>query len=172
MATETQNNIILVGFMGTGKTTVGRLLARQLDMTFLDMDQEIEAREGRAISDIFAKEGEPHFRKLERALVRELSGRTGLVIGAGGGIVLNPENVADYARTGLVVCLTATPETILKRVEKESHRPLLEGDEKSKRILQILDARKHLYAAIPHQVDTTTLTPEQVVERIVAMREP
>ena len=162
-------NIILVGFMGTGKTTVGKLLARKLDMEFLDMDRVIEERQQRNISAIFAEEGEQLFRSLERALVHELAARQGLVIAAGGGVVLNADNVADYSRTGLVVCLTAAPEAILKRVSRTSHRPLLEGDEKLKRIREIMEKRQALYAAIPQQVDTTHLAPQAVAEIILRM---
>ena len=161
-----ERNIVLLGFMGTGKTTVGTLLASGLGMAFVDMDKVIEARAGKVISRIFAEDGEPHFRALERALVLELAGQEGLVIACGGGVVLNPDNVSDLGRSGLVVCLSAAPEVILKRVEKESHRPLLEGDERMQRILKILDARRPLYGAIPFQIDTTTLTPQQVVDLI------
>jgi shikimate kinase len=167
----TRRNIILVGFMGTGKTTVGRLLARRFRMTFLDMDDVIEEREGRKISAIFADSGEAYFRKVERDLVQELSQKSELVIGTGGGIVLNPDNITDYSRSGLVVCLHAAPEVILRRVETQSHRPLLEGGEKRRRILDILETRRPLYAAIPHQVDTTALTPEEVAARIAEMYE-
>ena len=162
-------NIILMGFMGTGKTTVGKLLARKLDMEFVDMDRVIEKREARDISSIFAEAGEPFFRSLERALVQELSTRQGLVIAAGGGVALNPANVADYSRSGLVVCLTAAPEVILKRVSKACHRPLLEGDEKSTRIRDLLEKRQALYAAIPQQVDTTRLAPQAVAKVILHM---
>ena len=162
-------NITLIGFMGTGKTTVGKGVAEQLGMTFVDMDDVIEAREGRKISDIFETDGEPYFRQLERHLVLELSGKNNQVIATGGGVVLNPDNIRDYTMSGIVVCLTATPEVILERVAKESHRPLLEGDEKMNKILGILESRKDLYAAIPHQVDTTALSPDEVMARIITM---
>ena len=162
-------NITLIGFMGTGKTTVGKGVAEQLGMTFVDMDDVIEAREGRKISDIFETDGEPYFRQLERHLVLELSGKNNQVIATGGGVVLNPDNIRDYTMSGIVVCLTATPEVILERVAKESHRPLLEGDEKMNKILGILESRKDLYAAIPHQVDTTTLAISDVIDRVVAL---
>jgi shikimate kinase len=162
-------NITLIGFMGTGKTTVGKGVAEQLGMTFVDMDDVIEAREGRKISDIFETDGEPYFRQLERHLVLELSGKNNQVIATGGGVVLNPDNIRDYTMSGIVVCLTATPEVILERVAKESHRPLLEGDEKMNKILGILESRKDLYAAIPHQVDTTELSPDEVMARIITM---
>ena len=162
-------NVILLGFMGTGKTCVGKALAARLDMEFVDMDAIIEERAGKPITRIFAEEGEAHFRGLERSLVQELSGESGRVIGAGGGVVLNDDNVRDYERTGLVVCLAATPEEILQRVEQDTTRPLLAGEDKLEKIVSILGARKHLYDAIPHGVDTTGLTVEQVAAQILAM---
>lgn len=160
-------NIVLMGFMGTGKTTVGRLLASRLGRPFVDMDAVIEAREGRAISAIFAKEGEAHFRKLERALAVELAGRAGQVIATGGGVVLNPDNVTDFRRTGIVVCLTAPPETILRRVAGDAHRPLLEDGEKTERIRRLLEVRRPFYEALPHRLDTAGSAPEALVERLL-----
>jgi len=136
-------------------------------MTFLDMDDVIVERAGKSIPRIFAEDGEPHFRETERALVRELAARDGLVIGTGGGIVLNPDNIPDFSGSGLVVCLSATPETILERVADDTNRPLLEGDDKMARITGILEARRDLYAAIENQVDTTGLTVDEVVARIL-----
>jgi shikimate kinase len=137
-------------------------------MEFVDMDDVIEKRAGKPISRIFAEDGEPHFRGLERALVRELAAREGLVIATGGGVVLDPNNVRDYRASGLVVCLSATPQTILARVAQETHRPLLEGDAKGQRILSLLAARQAHYGAIPYQVDTTSLAPQEVADRIAA----
>lgn len=162
-------NIVLLGFMGTGKTSVGRALAQRLRMTFADMDALIEEREGKSISRIFAEDGEPHFRALERALVSELAAGTGRVIGAGGGVVLNPDNVRDFERTGLAVCLSATPEEILRRVRDDAARPLLAGGDKLASIVRILEQRRQHYAAIRRRIDTTGLTVAQVVERILAM---
>lgn len=158
-----RKNIILLGFMGTGKTTVGRILAERFGMSFVDMDHLIEAKAGKAVSRIFAEDGEPHFRTLERDLVKELSAKQGLVIGAGGGVVLNADNVKDYARSGLVVCLTAGPDVILKRLAGDNSRPLLEGEEKAARILKLLESRRALYDAIPFKVDTSCRTPSEVV---------
>jgi len=162
-------NIVLMGFMGTGKSTVGRALARRLGMQFLDMDLILEERAGKPISRIFAEEGEPHFRAMERTLSQELSQRSGLVIACGGGVVLNPDNVRDYHRTGLVVCLTAPAEIIFKRTAKDRNRPLLEEKDRMRRILELLEKRKRLYAAIPHQVDTATPTADQVAEAIIKL---
>jgi len=165
-------NVVLLGFMGTGKTTVGEIIAARTDLSFVDMDDMIEERAGKSIDRIFAEEGESHFREMERQLVIDLAGQEGLVIGAGGGVVLNADNVRDFSETGLVVCLTASTDVILARVSKESHRPLLEGGEKAEKIVSILESRKELYGAIPFQVDTSDLTPDQVVEVIVSRLTP
>ncbi len=164
-------NIVLIGFMGTGKTSVGHLLAQQLDLAFIDMDALIEEREKRPITEIFATDGEPYFRAVERGLVQELSGQEGLVVGTGGGVVLNPDNINDFEASGLVVCLQATPEIILDRVMHDTTRPLLNGDDKMIKILGILEKRQALYNAIPHQVDTNGLTVEEVAEEICALYE-
>ncbi len=162
-------NIVLIGFMGTGKTSVGHRLASRLGLTFVDMDHVIEQRQGCAISELFATRGEPFFRSLERDLVRELAGRRGLVIGTGGGIVLNPDNVADFARTGLVVCLKASPETILRRVEHDTTRPLLAQGDKAARIRDLLAKRQALYDAAPNPIDTDALGLDEVVETVIRL---
>jgi len=162
-------NIVLTGFMGTGKSSVGKHLAARLALTFVDMDAVIEERAGKPIARIFAEDGEQHFRNLERQLVQELAARQGLVIATGGGVVLNPENIRDLSRSGLVVCLSASPSEILRRVAHETHRPLLQADDKEARIIALLEARRKLYAAIPVQIDTTNLSVEQVADQIAAL---
>jgi shikimate kinase len=161
-------NIILVGFMGTGKTRVGKELAARLDMKFVDMDDVIVEREGRSIPDVFSQDGEAYFRDLERKLVQELSAEIGLVIATGGGIVLNQSNIDDFGRTGLVVCLSLSPETILERVEADTNRPLLAGDDKLGKIMGILEKRQPLYDAIPCQVDRNGLEVDGTVEAIIS----
>jgi shikimate kinase len=158
-----------MGFMGTGKTSVGRRLAERLGRRFLDMDSLIEQRAGKSVSRIFGEDGEPRFRALEREVVIELASQSGLVIGAGGGVVLNPDNVADYARTGLVVCLAASPEAILRRVGADTTRPLLAGPDKAAKIAALLEKRRPFYDAIPHRVDTTTLSVDAAAEAILAL---
>lgn len=165
-------NVILVGFMGTGKTAAGRLLARRLGREFVDMDALIEERQGRTIPEIFAKDGEPFFRRLERALVRELAAREDLVIAPGGGIVLDPDNVADFGATGVVICLRALPETILERVGGDTNRPLLQGGDKLARIRELLARRQPLYDAIPRWVETDGLSAAEVADRILAFLPP
>ncbi len=162
-------NIALVGFMGTGKTAVGKCLAERLAMRFVDMDDVIVERQGKPIARIFDEDGEPAFRAMERALVQELAEQQGLVIGAGGGVVLNPDNIRDFGRTGHVVCLSLDPETILERLANDRSRPLLEGEDKARKIRETLAARKPLYDAVPLQVDRNGLDIGQTVERILAL---
>ena len=162
-------NIILLGFMGSGKSTVGRLVAARLDRTFVDMDQEIEARAGKAISRIFAEEGEAHFRALERDLVRELAGKENLVIAGGGGIVLNPQNIAEFERTGVLVYLMADLEALYRRVARATHRPLLEGGDKKEKLTTLFEKRKPLYDAMKNRVDTSRLTAAAVADEVLAL---
>ena len=157
--------------MGTGKTSVGRLLADRLGMRFVDMDDVIEQRADKPITRIFSEDGEPHFRALERSLVRELSAESCIIIGTGGGVVLNPDNIRDFGASGLVVCLSARPETILDRLSSDTTRPLLAGPDKLKQITQVLESRRELYASIPFQVDTTALSAQEVTDLIAAAYE-
>ena len=160
------NNIILVGFMGTGKTTVGKQLAAQLGLPLVDMDQLIETAEKKSIPQIFADHGEAYFRNLERNLVQQLAPTNGNIISTGGGIVLNTDNIVDFAQYGLVVCLTATPQTILQRVQDDQIRPLLAG-EKEKQIQTLLTKRQSLYDTIPFQVKTDARSPQEIVDSIL-----
>ena len=164
-------NIVLVGFMGSGKTTVGKLISEKTGMPLLDMDALIEERAGKTINAIFADEGEAYFRKLERELVKELSAQQGRIISTGGGIVLNPDNIADFEKTGLVVCLLADADTVLARVKHDSSRPLLAGD-KAAKIIEILAARKPLYESISHKIDTSGRpSPLPTAEEIIDLYE-
>jgi len=165
-----KQNIVLVGFMGTGKTTIGQLLSEQTGMPLLDMDHLIEERAGKPITAIFAEDGEPHFRALERELVQELSAQNSHVVSTGGGIVLNADNMADYEKTGLVVCLLAAPETILDRVRHDTTRPLLAGDKEAK-IVELLETRRPLYEAIAHKIDTNGLQPAAIAAQIIVLYE-
>ena len=121
------HNLALIGFMGTGKSSVGRLAASLLHFTFLDTDHVIEARAGRSIAEIFQQEGEPAFRDWERRVVEELTRRTKTVISTGGGLPLNEANLVSLKTHALVVCLWASPETVYERVRGAEHRPLLKA---------------------------------------------
>ncbi len=149
--------------MGTGKTTIGRALAGRLQRDFVDMDLVLESLAGKPIPRIFAEDGEPVFRRMERDLVVELARRSDLVIAAGGGVVINPENIRSFSATGQVICLKAAPDEILRRVSGSSQRPLLEEGDKAERIRSLLKQRQPLYDAIAVQVDTTGKTTDEVV---------
>ena len=150
-------NIILTGFMGTGKTTVGRLLAERLGREFVDIDDQIVAHFGKSIPEIFAEDGEAAFRVAEAQLCARLGEMAGLVISTGGGALVNPGNRAALAASGTILCLTASTDEILRRLDATQNRPLLPGsaDERRARIRDLLHQRRHAYAAIPLQVDTT-----------------
>lgn len=162
-------NLILAGFMGTGKSTVGRLCAQRLGLDFVDADEEISRREGMPIPAIFASRGEAYFRDRERALVTELSDRRGCVIATGGGMIVNDDNRAALLGSGVGVCLTATPDVILQRVGGEAaaaERPMLRGGDVSARIAHLLRERAPKYAQMHYWVDTSQRTPEEVAELV------
>jgi len=160
-------NIILVGFMGTGKTAVARRLSKRLKMRYLSTDDMIEDRENKEIRKIFAEDGEPHFRKVEKEAVKEASSIDGVVIAAGGGAVLDDENIQNMKKKGVVICLNATPEAILKRTESYAHRPLLNVADPMGKIKELLDKRAPHYMKADHQVDTDGKDVKSVTEEII-----
>jgi 3-dehydroquinate synthase len=164
-------NIVLTGFMGTGKSSVGRAAAVRLGRPFLDMDTEIEARAGKAISAIFAEDGEAVFRQMEADLCRELSARQGLVIATGGGALVNATYGADNRRrlmaSGPVFCLTSDVDMILKRLAQAQDRPLLDVNDRRTEVEALLARRSEAYAAIPRQIDTTDLPLQTVVDHVI-----
>ena len=164
-------NVVLTGFMGTGKSRIGREVARCLGRPFVDMDAEIEARAGKSIPRIFAEEGEAAFRRMEAGLCRELGGRRGLVIATGGGALLNPANRTAMMGNGVVICLTASAGEIHRRVSAGDvpGRPLLNRADPLAEIERLLALRKDAYDAIPWQVDTTGLPVEEIVERVIRL---
>jgi len=163
-------NLVLVGFMGSGKTSAGKLAAERLGMKFVDMDELIERRHNQTISRIFEMKGEAFFRKHERELVRELTSVEGRVIATGGGIVLNPNNLRDFALTGIVVCCWVDANIAHERTKDAKHRPLLEaGPDRLASIEALLRQREPLYKAIPLQIDTSAMTVEQEADEIVRM---
>lgn len=162
-------NIALAGFMGTGKTTVGRLLAKRLGQSFLDMDELIETEAGMSISDIFSKEGEARFREIESGVIKRLTaGDFGgnLVISTGGGAVVNPANRDLFRSWGTLVCLAASIEEILKRVGDREDRPLLSGKERREAALRLFREREPAYRDCDLEVDTTARSADEVVEII------
>lgn len=142
-----KKNIFLVGFMGTGKTTLSRYLSKHLGFRELDMDQTIEEEQQMPITEIFAKKGESYFRGLETQLLVDLQSQKGLLVSCGGGVVLREENVLEMKKSGVIVLLTATPETILERVKDDDSRPLLRGNKNVQFIADMLEKRGPKYYA-------------------------
>jgi shikimate kinase len=160
-------NIALVGFMGTGKSTVGQLVASMLHFRFVDTDSMIEGMAGRRIADIFATEGEARFREYERAIVAQLSTLQGTVIATGGGLVTNPESLANLKQHALVVCLWAAPETIFKRVGHQTHRPLLRVDNPLEKIRTLLQERAPFYRQADVLLSSDFRRPKEVASHVV-----
>lgn len=163
-----KKNIVLTGFMGTGKTTVGKLLAKQLGREFIDTDHLIEQRQGMTIPEIFRQQGEDAFRKMEAALAEELGQQEKLVISTGGRMMLDPANVASLSRQGRVFCLIATPQEILSRIEgdNEHSRPLLAVPNPGEQIVELLEERRKGYHRFP-KIMTTEKHPEEVTEDLL-----
>ena len=160
-------NVVLVGFMGSGKSSVGRLVARTLRGRFVDTDRLVVDRTGREITEIFATEGEEWFRQEESRALRSLVGGSRLVVATGGGIVTVPENLPLLKELGFVVWLMASEEVIWQRVSRNTKRPLLHTENPRETVHALLNLRNPLYeAAADLKVDTTTLTHAQVAERI------
>lgn len=162
-------NIILIGFMGAGKTEVGKLLAKKLKMTLLDTDSMIEKEQGKSINDIFAKEGEGAFRDMESKMLDELANKKMRVISTGGGIILRPGNIKKLQALGRVVLLWAGPDTVYERLKNEKNRPLLNVEDPKARIREILAFREPIYRSVAElEVDTSRLSPEEACNRIMA----
>lgn len=160
-------NVILIGFMGTGKTTVGRALATRLGWLFVDSDHYIEERAGETVSAMFARHGEAYFRAVETSALKEILGGSGQVVATGGGAVLAEENRGIMLSGGLVAALKASPTTIIKRVRGDTSRPLLAGDVEE-RVYRLLDARKSAYDFASLQLDTDKASVEQLVDELIA----
>ena len=159
-------NIVLVGFMGTGKTSVGKRLSTLMRMRYIDTDSVIERDNERAISDIFAEDGESVFRQLESEAVEQVSNLYNFVISTGGGVVLNEGNVAKLKENGIVFCLTASPEEIYERVGHQTHRPLLQTPDPLETIRTMLDERAPYYAKADYTMDTTGRSFDEIVVHI------
>ena len=164
-------NIVLIGFMGTGKTTVGRLLAKQLEWSFVDLDKEIEAACGMVVSRIFDEHGEDFFRQCESEAIKRLSQCTRTVIATGGGAVLRDENIDHLRQCGILVRLKAQPEVIVSRVENEQHvtRPLLNQPDRLQVVTKLLTERQARYELADISVDTDNNTPDEVAQKIKSL---
>lgn len=166
MGQDGARNLVLTGFMGTGKTTVGQILAERLRREFVDTDEIIESRAG-PIPEVFERDGEEGFREMERSVARELAGRSGLVIATGGRMMLDAECSACLEPTADVVCLTASPNTIIERIADTAPRPLLAVPDAPRRVRELLAKRAESYGRFA-AVDTEGRSPHEVADAVLA----
>ena len=159
-------NIVLVGFMGTGKTRIAKALSEKLGMKYISTDELIEEKEKASISDIFSKKGEGYFRKAEKGVVKDVSLMENVVVDAGGGVVIDAQNVENLKKKGIIVCLWAEPEVILERTKKYSHRPLLNVANPLEKIKELLAARKPFYERADYHIYTSKMTLDEVAGEI------
>ena len=165
--TTKKPNLFLIGFMGSGTSTIASRLSKNLNLEMIEMDAEIERREGRTINEIFATDGETYFRDTESALVREIDEKGGLIVSCGGGVILRDENIAAMKAHGKIIYLSATPETIYHRVRYSTNRPLLNGHMNVEYIKELMDKRLPRYlAAADHTVETDHKTVATITKEI------
>ncbi len=169
-----KSNIALIGFMGTGKTAIGAKLADVLSKDFFEMDEMIVEKAKKSIPEIFAEDGEIRFREIEMDVCKDVSHQENAVIACGGGVILNKLNIDYLKLSSIVICLKSSPEIIFERTMKDGKekRPLLNKPNPMEEIHKLLEFRAPFYnAATPHQIDTSKLTIDEVVEKIVAIYE-
>lgn len=163
------NNIILIGFMGSGKTTVGKELAKALNFTFCDTDDMIEKETGELIKDIFAKKGEAYFRNLESKLINDLTGKVNhIVLSVGGGLPIQPGNAIALKKLGTVIYLSTSKESIKKRLAGDKTRPLLQGPDASIKLTKLYNDRTPIYKEVSHlEIITDDKSVQQIVMEIM-----
>ncbi len=159
-----KTNIVLAGFMGSGKSTVGRLVACSLKRQFVDSDDVIVERAGKTIAQMFADEGEARFRKLESNVCHCLAMQDDLVIATGGGALLDEDNRSVLEAKGILICLLASPASIRERLATESGRPLFSGNWQA-----LYEARLPAYRSMPHCIATDALSPPEVAQKVVEL---
>ncbi|MCC5834997.1 MAG: shikimate kinase [Opitutales bacterium] len=164
---STGANLYLIGFMGVGKSAVGRSVARQLRMRFLDSDHCIEEKQGRSIADIFASEGEASFRRMERSFIESGHPGSGTVVACGGGLPVEPGMRELLLERGIVICLFASPETILERTSGNNRRPLLNVEDPNDRIRRLLAEREKIYMRTGIGVSAEGRSLQDVVSNVI-----
>ncbi|MBT9585731.1 shikimate kinase [bacterium] len=164
-----RRNVYLVGFMGTGKTTIGRELARLMGRKFIDVDQEIERRFTLTVAEIFASRGESVFRQAEEDVALELSAETNRIVATGGGTILNPRIFDAFEGSGMLVCLYTQQQDLVDRLQRTDKRPLLKGQSEEEvrlRVERLLEERQVVYNKVAVRIDTTSLTPLSAARKI------
>ncbi len=158
-------NIYLVGFMGSGKSTIGNILAQKLNMKFVDVDTEIEKKEDMKISDIFKEKGEPYFRELEKKEIEKLTQKENLVVSTGGRLGADLENMKKMKKTGIVIWLDVPLNIILERCKNDQNRPLLQQSIED--LKKLYENRKKVYSIADIHINVTNQTPEEIVKEIL-----
>lgn len=165
-------NIFLIGFMGVGKSTIAKILAQELDAKLVEMDETIEAEAGITINEIFEKYGEDHFRQIESDLILTIGDEDASIVSCGGGVVVRPQNVENMKKSGKIVFLKATPETIYERVKNSTDRPILNGHMNVEYIAQLMEKRRALYeGAADITIETDGKTKEEICSEIICRLE-
>jgi shikimate kinase len=164
-------NIVLIGYRGTGKSVVGEILARRLNMDYVGMDAAIVERAGMSIPQFVEKSGWPGFRDLETQVALDLAGRDNLIVDTGGGVIERPENIPALEKNGCVFWLKASVDTIVRRIQGDDQRPALtEGKSFTEEVAEVLEKRVSKYqAAARHTIGTDALTPEQVADEVIRL---
>ncbi|GAB6072554.1 shikimate kinase [Venenivibrio stagnispumantis] len=157
-------NIFLIGFMGSGKSTIGRLLAEKLNMKFIDIDKEIEKKEGKSIKDIFKEKGESYFRELERKEIELFSEKSGYVVSTGGGLGANKDNMEKMKKNGIVIWLDVSLEEVLKRCGNDKNRPLLQLP--FEELKKLYEERKKIYSLADIHINVNSKTPQEILKEI------
>jgi shikimate kinase len=159
-------NIVFIGFMGSGKTVVGKALAVKLDRRFLDTDAMIEAEVGISIKEIFKKFGEHKFREIEHNIIKRAARYKNVVISCGGGAVLNPSNIKNLRKKGIIINLCASPEEIYKRIKSDKSRPLLNCCDPVSKIGELMEKRRELYSDCDYSFNCACLSVDKIVKKI------
>lgn len=165
-------NIVLVGFMGAGKSVVAKRLAHLLKKEIVETDRLIEANEKRTIAEIFRGSGEKYFRTVEKAIVKALSQRNNLIVDCGGGVVLDDENMVNLKRSGILFYLKATPDVIFQRIKNHRNRPLLNVGDPKARITELLKIRAPRYEQADFTIETSNKTVEEITQEILCLLKP
>lgn len=161
-------NIFLIGFMGAGKSTIAKVLQKELDMELVEMDERIVEEQGMSINDIFAKKGEDGFRDIESQLVIDIGENKNSIVSCGGGVVVRSQNVENMKKSGKIIFLTASPETILERVKNGKDRPLLNGHMNVEYISELMEKRRAMYeAAADIRISTDGKTIGEICTEII-----
>lgn len=158
-------NIVLIGLMGAGKSTVGRMLAEKFGLSFVDTDELIEQEAKISISKIFSLYGEIYFRELESQVIKRVSVQDSQVISTGGGVVENSENIVNLKRNGIVIYLKASPLELYRRIKQDESRPLLKSENPLKTLEELLEKREPYYNQADYKIDTSFLSMEEIINK-------